>query len=680
MATTTWGQNLFINELHYDDSGTDTLEGIEVAGQAGLPLSCFKFIFYNGSTGAAYDSLQLSGIIPNQCNGFGVAAFPVPGGLQNGGPDGIALAFDPTLPGCGIAAPPAVLQFISYEGAFIATNSMAAGMKSRDIRVVETSSTGELLSLQLSGAGAFYNEFAWNGADSSSFGSVNPGQTFNDTACGTSAPIASQYQFRDLSLGCITPGQTFSCAVCATDANGRIDVNYFAGSALVTLSKISGPGTLSGTLTQPVFGGCAYFTDLSVSAAGSIQLMAMDAAPFGTGISGNSRTISIQAACDSCPSMTGAFIDACGSTEGNNEILFFNTGSYSVPANSMNWSISYGTTSPPATIYSNNSVANSAYIDSLNAWAGCNIFASAADSGFIPPNTDFLVMQSGITNPYNFSGWCSQGPIYVVFTADPNWVDFGNWKNCLDCATSGATPRYFQAEFTDLFGGDTCSFIYNYTPCTDLLCLGNGDGLNFGYGGGGPTASWSQCTPLAVLPAELGIPLQAAWNGSFVELDWATAFEQGTDKFEVLRGPTPRGPFTTIGQVKAAGNSEKEHPYHFNDLNFKGSRAFYRLRQLDINGESSFSNIAEIWLEASASTLEVGMDIAQQQVSFSWPGNDLKEIWVYSMEGKLIWKSGNLSGNAGRRDVSVSDWSEGVYLYRGIGPEGAATGRFSVIR
>ena len=51
---------VFINELHYDNTGTDTGEAIELAGPAGTDLSGWSLVLYNGSTGAVYNTTTLS--------------------------------------------------------------------------------------------------------------------------------------------------------------------------------------------------------------------------------------------------------------------------------------------------------------------------------------------------------------------------------------------------------------------------------------------------------------------------------------------------------------------------------------------------------------------------------------------------------------------------------------------
>jgi predicted extracellular nuclease/endonuclease I len=157
----------FINELHYDNSGSDVGEGVEVAGLAGTDLSGLSIVLYNGNGGASYNTQALTGVIPDQQNGFGTLSFAI-SGIQNGGPDGLAL----------IDSDGSVIQFLSYEGMFSATNGPANGVMSQDIGVAEAGSAAVGTSLQLTGTGFAPSDFVWAGSSADNFGSINTGQSF----------------------------------------------------------------------------------------------------------------------------------------------------------------------------------------------------------------------------------------------------------------------------------------------------------------------------------------------------------------------------------------------------------------------------------------------------------------------------------------------------------------------
>jgi hypothetical protein len=146
-----------------------------VAGTAGVDLTGWSLVFYNGAAGQLKKYMQtlLAGTIPNQLNGFGTVWKSVLA-IQNGGssiaePDGIALV---DLNG-------KLVQFLSYEGAFTPIDGPAQGIVSVDIGKSEISTTPIGQSLQLSGNGKEYAAFAWGGPLGATPGQPNVGQTFN---------------------------------------------------------------------------------------------------------------------------------------------------------------------------------------------------------------------------------------------------------------------------------------------------------------------------------------------------------------------------------------------------------------------------------------------------------------------------------------------------------------------
>jgi predicted extracellular nuclease/2',3'-cyclic-nucleotide 2'-phosphodiesterase (5'-nucleotidase family) len=171
----------WINELHYDNAGTDSGEFIEIAGLAGEDLTGWSVVLYNGANGLSYNTRPLSGVLADQGNGFGTIVLTYPtDGIQNGAPDGIAL----------VDASGAVVQFLSYEGAMTAANGPAAGLTSTDIGVSETASTPVGFSLQLAGEGDEYVDFAWTAPQTATPGAANTGQTFEGGETGPTVSIS----------------------------------------------------------------------------------------------------------------------------------------------------------------------------------------------------------------------------------------------------------------------------------------------------------------------------------------------------------------------------------------------------------------------------------------------------------------------------------------------------------
>ena len=162
-----WGQNVFINEIHYDNRGADADERLEVAGPAGTDMTGWSLVLYNGKNGMPYRTIPLEGAIPDQQMGYGTVSFPTHR-IENGAPDGIAL----------VNPEKEVVQFVSYEGGFTAASGPAEGLAATDIGVRESNSTQAGHSLQLKGSGNSVADFTWHGPGQATPGLVNTEQTF----------------------------------------------------------------------------------------------------------------------------------------------------------------------------------------------------------------------------------------------------------------------------------------------------------------------------------------------------------------------------------------------------------------------------------------------------------------------------------------------------------------------
>ena len=148
-----------LSEIHYDNSGTDVGEAIEVWGTPGTSLAGWSIVLYNGGTnpGPTYGSpVALTGTLPTSCDGRGVAVVNIPG-IQNGDPDGFALV-NPS----GQA-----VEFFSYGGSFTASNGPAAGKTSVDMGVKESGTGSATRSLQRR------SDLKWYGPIPASFGVCN---------------------------------------------------------------------------------------------------------------------------------------------------------------------------------------------------------------------------------------------------------------------------------------------------------------------------------------------------------------------------------------------------------------------------------------------------------------------------------------------------------------------------
>jgi predicted extracellular nuclease len=155
----------FLSEIHYDNSGTDSGEFIEVHLPAGTSSAGLSLVLYNGGNGAVYDTDALPLVTaPAGAPAVAVVDYPA-NGIQNGDPDGVALVRGTE-----------VLEFLSYEGALAAVGGPAAGLTSTDIGVREAGTEAAGLSLSRTYDPAT-DRLVWAGPAASSKGTVNGGGT-----------------------------------------------------------------------------------------------------------------------------------------------------------------------------------------------------------------------------------------------------------------------------------------------------------------------------------------------------------------------------------------------------------------------------------------------------------------------------------------------------------------------
>jgi hypothetical protein len=162
------GQEVFLNEIHYENSGVDQGEGIELVGPTGLALDGWSVALYDGSSGGVYDTIQLGGQIPSTCGQYGVIFVAYQGLLSqedNGAFNGLAI----------VDAVGSIVQFISYPYQLGAVDGPAAGSWSRPLGVSETQATPSGYSLSLRGMGDDSRHFRWRSGPST-FGSCNDRQ------------------------------------------------------------------------------------------------------------------------------------------------------------------------------------------------------------------------------------------------------------------------------------------------------------------------------------------------------------------------------------------------------------------------------------------------------------------------------------------------------------------------
>jgi hypothetical protein len=161
--------NAWINEIHYDNSGVDVDESIEVAVERAdtLNLAEITVTLYNGGDGVPYNTKTLDQFTQGATVGdytFFYYNYTANAQSIQNGPDGIALDWKGNL-----------IQFLSYGGTFNGVGGPANATASTNINVIETGTTLVGYSLQLVGTGLNYGHFIWIDPPAN-FGNMNNNQ------------------------------------------------------------------------------------------------------------------------------------------------------------------------------------------------------------------------------------------------------------------------------------------------------------------------------------------------------------------------------------------------------------------------------------------------------------------------------------------------------------------------
>lgn len=164
--------------------------------------------------------------------------------------------------------------------------------------------------------------------------------------------------------------------------------------------------------------------------------------------------------------------------------------------------------------------------------------------------------------------------------------------------------------------------------------------------------------------SELEVDGEELAIGNF--LNWSTSFEENSEVFFVEKSIDNGQSFEVIGQVTAAGNTQKGKEYRFLDLNVIDGTVWYRLRQVDLDKTESFSNVAEIeklinnnLVIKDINTIEVKKEFVVQLESFV---NGPLEYVLTDNQGMIVMENGqNLINGLNTIIIDLENEPKGNY-------------------
>ncbi|MDX1908232.1 MAG: LamG-like jellyroll fold domain-containing protein [Bacteroidia bacterium] len=172
----------------------------------------------------------------------------------------------------------------------------------------------------------------------------------------------------------------------------------------------------------------------------------------------------------------------------------------------------------------------------------------------------------------------------------------------------------------------------------------------------GTVSSFSDFTAgeAAEFPVEW-LSFTAAVQSGGIQLDWATATETNADRFELERSGDTRD-WSVVSRHKAAGNSSDVRTYSTLDETPLAGANYYRLRQVDLDGKFSYSNV-----------VSAAWDRPVMQV---YPNPTSSELYLGNLSGRTLVTIQDMSGrtlhradtDAGELRLDVSQYPAGSYV------------------
>jgi hypothetical protein len=167
------------------------------------------------------------------------------------------------------------------------------------------------------------------------------------------------------------------------------------------------------------------------------------------------------------------------------------------------------------------------------------------------------------------------------------------------------------------------------------------------------------------LPVSL-VKFEGQLNGSIVLLRWITASELNNDYFEVQRS-TDGFEFIALGKVTGRGTTNNTSEYYYEDESLVKGNNYYRLKQFDYDGKSSYSKVIIINYDGATPlgiTLYPNPTISQNinLKLINSTGEDVV-IRIYDLAGKTQFQSIATSENlSSEMDLKTGELKAGVYI------------------
>lgn len=173
------------------------------------------------------------------------------------------------------------------------------------------------------------------------------------------------------------------------------------------------------------------------------------------------------------------------------------------------------------------------------------------------------------------------------------------------------------------------------------------------------------CTP--PLPVTMSSFVNTCENGKTL-LKWTTETETNNDYFAIEKSDE-KFEFYEIGRVFGKGNSNVTNTYEFTDPSYNDRTSYYRIKQVDYNGEFKYHRIV------ASNCYKTEFDVNNEQLtsnSLDLNVNSFQKeyvtIYLYDVHGKLITESlQTLTQGNNKINLSNFNINSGIYMLNIVG-------------
>jgi hypothetical protein len=159
------------------------------------------------------------------------------------------------------------------------------------------------------------------------------------------------------------------------------------------------------------------------------------------------------------------------------------------------------------------------------------------------------------------------------------------------------------------------------------------------------------------LPVEL-ISFSGQKKDAVVILDWSTATELNNDKFIIERS-VDFSTWETIGEEKGAGSTKTISKYSYVDYAPLPNTAYYRLRQVDIDGTVAYSHAVSIQ-SVAVQAFNISPNPFEEELTIQTGSDGDLQVKMYDVMGRLMYET-NFQNGAGIQSIRP-DLPSGTYI------------------